>query len=59
MGLVTATSMKQSNDLSFRILIKTQYCSLNRNYYVWWGGKFYSSNISRDDLVRKVIAYSK
>ena len=51
--------MKQSNDLSFRILIKTQYCSLNRNYYVWWGGKFYSSNISRDDLVRKVIAYSK
>jgi hypothetical protein len=51
--------MKQSNDLSFRILIKTQFCSISRNYYVWWGNKFYQSNISRDDLVRKVIAASK
>jgi hypothetical protein len=51
--------MSLASELSLRILVKTRHCQANRNYYVWWGGKFYTSNISRDDLVRKVIAASK
>jgi hypothetical protein len=51
--------MSQTSELTFRILVKTRFCSITRNYYVWWGGKFYESNISRDDLVKKVIAASK